>query len=329
METVQGVKQSLNWLKNWSVHHQNYPFGWLRMLSFFVFPAYDSLLLLIQIKSLSRWDEILHLIGEKKSHISTKTEKLEVAPIPTDVKSCERLMGAVWQRWGTAGWFSALVWETGICAHLVSNWASCYGETPNSLANSSPLPIGRAYQTLKFFSQEVLVCCDSWQRIPVGKWWTGSGESKVNYEVGEISALQITVQWFHWNGSVWQHIQIHTAGQNTQTLLYGMSCLHGKRGSSPWINEPELGDSERGFSKYVCVRGSHVWVCVNVSVGARNECYALLKPCFFRIPRVISLPQRMPSTVCIVKAPAYPRDSISTSMSTICRGTLAPGNMNR
>lgn len=110
METVQGVKQSLNWLKNWSVHHQNYPFGWLRMLSFLVFPAYDSLLLLIQIKSLSRWDEMLYLIGEKKSHISTKTEKLEVAPIPTDVKSCERLMGAVWQRWGTAGWFSALVW---------------------------------------------------------------------------------------------------------------------------------------------------------------------------------------------------------------------------
>lgn len=135
------------------------------------------------------------------------------------------------------------LWETGICAHLVSNWASCYGETPNSLANSSPLPIGTAYQTLKFFSQEVLVCCDSWQRIPVGKWWTGSGESKVNYEVGEISALQITVQWFHWNGSVWQHIQTHTAGQNTQTLLYGMSCLHGKRGSSPWINEPELGDN--------------------------------------------------------------------------------------
>lgn len=32
------------------------------------------------------------------------------------------------------------VWETGICARLVSNRASCCGETPNSSANFSPPP---------------------------------------------------------------------------------------------------------------------------------------------------------------------------------------------
>lgn len=115
--------------------------------------------------------------------------------------------------------------------------------------------------------------------------------------------------------------------EHTSTPIWN-SCLHGKRGSSPWINELELGDSKRGFSKYVCVRASHVWSCVKVSVGARNECYTLLKSNFFGILWVISLPQRMPSTVCMVKAPAYSQDSISTSMRTVFRGSFAPGNMN-
>lgn len=37
----------------------------------------------------------------------------------------------------------------------------------------------------------------------------------------------------------------------------------------------------------------------------------------------------MPSTVCTVNAPAYPKESISASKSAVCRGSLAPGNMNR
>lgn len=180
-----------------------------------------------------RWDIIFD--RGKTSHISTKTQKLEVAPIPTDVKSCERLMGAVWQRWGTAGQFSALVW---LLQCMGSRDLGTPGKQLSELlwrntklvSQLFPLPTGTAYQTLKFFSQGVLVCCDSWQHIPAGKWWTGSGESKINYEVGEISALQITVQWFHWNGSVWQHTQTHTAGQSTQTLLHAIAACMGREG---------------------------------------------------------------------------------------------------
>lgn len=202
------------------------------MVPSLVFPICDSPLLLIHI--LYEYYIIFIMFNREKTPASAQRQKLEVSPIPTAVKSCERLMGAVWQRWGTAGWFSALVWllqcmgNRDLC--MPGKQPSCCGETPNSSSNFSPLPIGTAYQTLKFFSQGVLVCCDSWQHIPVGKWWTGSRESKINYEVGEISALQITVQWFHWNGSVWQHIQTHTAGQSTQALLYGIAACMGREG---------------------------------------------------------------------------------------------------
>lgn len=99
-----------------------------------------------------------------------------------------------------------------------------------------PPTLGQLTRLWSFTSQGVLVCCDSWQHIPVGKWWTGSVESKINYEVGEISALWITVKWFHWNGCVWQRIQTHTAGQSTQTLLYKTASCMGREGVAlAWV----------------------------------------------------------------------------------------------
>lgn len=231
--TVQGVTQSLNWKTEVSTTKMIL-LADLGMVSVLAFPICDSPLL-IQIKFLSRWDGILYLIGEKHPTSAQRHKSWKWLPFPqmsSPVRDSWVLSG---RDEGQQASFLLLfgccsVWETGIWARLVSNWVSCCGETPSSSANFPPLPTGTAYQTLKFFSQGVLVCCDSWQHIPAGKWWTGSGESKINYEVGEISALQITVQWFHWNGSVWQHTQTHTAGQSTQTLLHARAACMGREG---------------------------------------------------------------------------------------------------
>lgn len=192
-----------------------------------------------------------------------------------------------------------------------------------------PLPIGTAYQTLKSLSQGVLVCCDSWQHIPVGKWWTGSGESKINYEVGEISALQITVQWFHWNGCVWQRIQTHTAGQNAQTLLYGIAACMGREGallgktSLSW--ETARGDFQNMFVREPVTYGS-VWVWL-LGPGRRVTHSAQTQHLQHSPGDLLVL--EMPPTVCTDKAPAHPKYSISTSVWEVCRGSLASGIMNR
>lgn len=171
---------------------------------------------------------------------STETWELEVALTHTDTvlwfTQIQNFVGDSWvlsergegQQAGFLLLFGCCgAWETGICAFLVSKllWRK------TKLISQFPPPLLEQLTRLwSFPNQGVLVCCDSWQHIPVGKWWTDSVKSKINYEVGEISALWITVKWFHWNGSFWQCIQTYSAGQNTQTLLYETVSCMGREG---------------------------------------------------------------------------------------------------
>lgn len=212
-------------------------------------------------------------------------------------------------------------WETGICAWLVSKQAVVKKQqTHHPILFFSPSPLGQFTRLWSFASQWVLVCCDSWQCIPVGKWWTGSGESKINYEVGEISAHQITVQWFHWNGSVWQCSQTHRAGQNTQMLLCEIAACTEER--EFWLQKWVQGGREQeGIFKIgvpeslvlcECKHQSQGWVCYLCCSGKKS---------IFRIPQ-------LSSADCIIKTAAHRKDSVFTSVSSSYMNDSAPGNTN-